>query len=103
MGRGNFAEDFKLDPSKQITERGHSKSNEAAPTTNMRIHDLRHNFTSQLQAAGVSDSIIMAFTGHKTRVMLHRHAHANDEHKEGNLCLANCRTQTRWKRNFLAS
>ena len=48
---------------------------------NIRIHDLRHNFTSHLQAGGVSDSIIMAITGHKTHVMLHRYSHANDEHK----------------------
>ena len=47
----------------------------------LRPHDLRHNFTSQLQAAGVSDSIIMSITGHKTHVMLHRYSHANDEHK----------------------
>ncbi len=43
--------------------------------------NLRHNFTSQLQAAGISDSIIMSITGHKTHVMLHRYSHANDEHK----------------------
>ena len=47
----------------------------------LRPHDLRHNFTSQLQAAGVSDSIIMSITGHKTHVMLHRYSHANDDHK----------------------
>ena len=47
----------------------------------LRPHDIRHNFTSQLQAAGVSDSIIMSITGHKTHVMLHRYSHANDEHK----------------------
>lgn len=47
----------------------------------LRPHDLRHNFTSQLQAAGISDSIIMSITGHKTHVMLHRYSHANDEHK----------------------
>jgi len=41
-------------------------------------HDLRHNFTSMLQARGVSDSIIMSITGHKTHVMLHRYSHAND-------------------------
>lgn len=49
--------------------------------SNLKPHDLRHNFTSQLQAAGVSDSIIMSITGHKTHVMLHRYSHANDEHK----------------------
>ncbi len=47
----------------------------------LRPHDLRHNFTSQLQAAGISDSIIMSITGHKTHVMLHRYSHSNDEHK----------------------
>jgi integrase len=47
----------------------------------LRPHDLRHNFTSQLQAAGVADSIIMSITGHKTHVMLHRYSHANDDHK----------------------
>ncbi|MGA7674951.1 MAG: tyrosine-type recombinase/integrase [Rhizomicrobium sp.] len=41
-------------------------------------HDLRHNFTSMLQVRGVSDSIIMSITGHKTNVMLHRYSHAND-------------------------
>lgn len=53
----------------------------AAEIENLRPHDLRHNFTSQLQAAGVSDSIIMSITGHKTHVMLLRYSHANDEHK----------------------
>ena len=37
----------------------------AAGVTGLRPHDLRHNFTSALQAAGVADSIIMAITGHK--------------------------------------
>ncbi len=41
-------------------------------------HDLRHNFTSMLQARGVADSIIMSITGHKTHVMLHRYSHSND-------------------------
>lgn len=49
-----------------------------AGVTNVRPHDLRHNFTSMLQAQGVSDSIIMSITGHKTHVMLHRYSHSND-------------------------
>ena len=49
-----------------------------ASVTNLRPHDLRHNFTSMLQARGVSDSIIMSITGHKTHVMLHRYSHSND-------------------------
>ena len=49
-----------------------------AGITGLRPHDLRHNFTSMLQAGGVSDSIIMSITGHKTHVMLHRYSHSND-------------------------
>ena len=65
-----------------------------AQINSLRPHDLRHNFTSQLQAGGVSDSIIMAITGHKTHVMLHRYSHANDEHKRRALeVLANLTSQ----------
>jgi hypothetical protein len=32
-----------------------------------------------LQAHGVSDSIIMSITGHRTHVMLHRYSHSNDQ------------------------
>ncbi len=65
----------------QSVRKGWLRLCKAARITNLRPHDLRHNFTSQLQAAGVSDSIIMSITGHKTHVMLHRYSHANDEHK----------------------
>jgi len=51
-----------------------------ASVNNLRPHGLRHNFTGQLQAGGVSDSIIMSITGHKIHVMLHRYSHANDAH-----------------------
>jgi integrase len=54
----------------------------AAGVDNLRPHDLRHNFTSVLQAQGVADSIIMAITGHKTHVMLHRYSHAADASKQ---------------------
>ena len=53
----------------------------AAQVTDLTPHDLRHNFTSILQAQGVSDSIIMSITGHKTQVMLHRYSHAADGSK----------------------
>ncbi len=53
----------------------------AAEVSALRPHDLRHNFTSVLQARGVADSIIMAITGHKTHVMLHRYSHAADASK----------------------
>lgn len=51
---------------------------QAAEVVDLTPHDLRHNFTSMLQAHGVSDSVIMSITGHKTHVMLHRYSHAND-------------------------
>ena len=65
----------------QSVRKGWLRLCNTARITNFHPHDLRHNFTSQLQAAGVSDSIIMSITGHKTHVMLHRYSHANDEHK----------------------
>ena len=39
------------------------------------------NVGQQLPEHGVSDSIIMAITGHKTHVMLHRYSHAADASK----------------------
>lgn len=51
----------------------------AAGATDLRPHDLRHNFTSMRQAQGISDSIIMSITGPKTHVMLHRYSHSNDQ------------------------
>jgi integrase len=51
----------------------------SCPLGDLRPHDLRHNFTSMLQAHGVSDSIIMSITGHRTHVMLHRYSHSNDQ------------------------
>jgi integrase len=53
-----------------------------AGVTNLTPHDLRHNFTSVLQAKGVADSIIMSITGHKTHVMLHRYSHSADVSKQ---------------------
>lgn len=62
----------------QSIRKGWLRLCEAAGVTNLRPHDLRHNFTSLLQAQGVSDSIIMSITGHKTHVMLQRYSHASD-------------------------
>jgi integrase len=50
----------------------------AGGVVDLTPHDLRHNFTSMLQAQGISDSVIMSITGHKTHVMLHRYSHSND-------------------------
>jgi integrase len=54
----------------------------SAGVANLRPHDLRHNFTSVIQAKGVSDSVIMSITGHKTHVMLHRYSHSADASKQ---------------------
>jgi integrase len=62
----------------QSVRKGWTRFGQAAGVANLRPHDLRHNFTSVLQAKGVADSIIMAITGHKTHVMLHRYSHSND-------------------------
>ena len=66
----------------QSIRKGWLRLCDAAGVSNLRPHDLRHNFTSLLQAQGVSDSIIMSITGHKTHVMLHRYSHANDAMKQ---------------------
>jgi len=48
----------------------------AANVVGLIRHDLRHNFTSQLQNAGVPDKIVMAITGHRTTKSFHRYSHA---------------------------
>jgi integrase len=58
--------------------RGWVRLCDTAQISDFTPHDLRHNFTSILQAEGVSDSIIMSITGHKTHVMLHRYSHSTD-------------------------
>lgn len=54
----------------------------AADVRNLIRHDMRHNFVSQLQDAGVPDKITMAITGHKTVVSLHRYSHSKDRAKQ---------------------
>ena len=81
QSRWVFPARYDLDEPMQSIRKGWLRLCAIAKISALRPHDLRHNFTSQLQAAGVSDSIIMSITGHKTHVMLHRYSHANDEHK----------------------
>ncbi|MBF0495312.1 MAG: site-specific integrase [Deltaproteobacteria bacterium] len=38
-----------------------------------RFHDLRHTFNTLMRKAGVSKSVIMQLTGHKTDAMFHRY------------------------------
>lgn len=76
-----FPARYNVDEPMQSIRRGWLRLCAKAKVSILRPHDLRHNFTSQLQAGGVSDSIIMSITGHKTHVMLHRYSHTNDQHK----------------------
>lgn len=41
--------------------------------TDFRFHDLRHTFNTNMRRAGVSQSVIMKLTGHKTAAMFHRY------------------------------
>ena len=49
----------------RVIRKGWKRLCEQAEVSDLTRHDLRHNFVSRLQAAGVSDSIIMDITGHK--------------------------------------
>lgn len=53
----------------------------AGARVTVTAHELRHNFVSQLQIAGMSDTIIMDLTGHRTLTMLKRYSHSRDAHR----------------------
>ena len=40
---------------------------------NLRFHDLRHTFNTNMRKAGVAPSVIMKMTGHKTAAMFNRY------------------------------
>jgi integrase len=50
-----------------------------AKLTNLRIHDLRHSYASQLVSAGFSLPIIGALLGHTQPSTTHRYAHLADD------------------------
>ena len=76
-----FPTRFDISQPMQSIRKGRLRLCKKAKVSILRPHHLRHNFTSELQAAGVSDPIIMSITGHKTHVILHCYSHDNDEHK----------------------
>ena len=43
------------------------------------LHDCRHTFNTNMRKAGVSESVIMAITGHSTREMFDRYNVVDDE------------------------
>jgi integrase len=50
-----------------------------AGINNLRIHDLRHSFASQLASSGSSLPLIGALLGHNNPVTTHRYAHLFDD------------------------
>jgi integrase len=51
----------------------------AAQLTDLRIHDLRHSYASQLVSAGFSLPVIGALLGHTQPSTTHRYAHLHDD------------------------
>ncbi|MCC2651648.1 MAG: integrase [Microvirga sp.] len=51
----------------------------SARISNLRIHDLRHSFASQLVGAGFSLPVIGGLLGHSTPTTTHRYAHLADD------------------------
>jgi integrase len=45
------------------------------------FHDLRHTFNTNMRKAGISESVIMAITGHSTREMFDRYNTIDEEDK----------------------
>jgi integrase len=48
---------------------------EAAGVTDLRVHDLRHTFASQLASSGASLALIGSLLGHSSPTTTHRYAH----------------------------
>jgi integrase len=51
----------------------------AAGISNLRIHDLRHSFASQLASGGASLPLIGALLGHSNPSTTHRYSHLFDD------------------------
>jgi integrase len=51
----------------------------AAKLSNLRIHDLRHSYASQLASAGIGLHVIGALLGHTQPSTTHRYAHLFDD------------------------
>jgi integrase len=45
---------------------------------NLRFHDLRHTFNTNMRKAGVDNTVIMKLTGHKTLSMFQRYNHVDE-------------------------
>jgi integrase len=59
-----------------------SRASVKAGIGHRRFHDLRHTFTTNCLKAGVSRTVIMKLTGHKTLAMFLRYSHLDKEQSE---------------------
>ncbi|KMY66196.1 hypothetical protein AAU61_17000 [Desulfocarbo indianensis] len=67
---------------KYTVGRSFSRAAEKAKVGHRRFHDLRHTFATNCQKAGVSRTVIMKLTGHKTMAMFLRYSHLDREQSE---------------------
>ncbi len=68
----NFVFTYQGNPLKSIKvalKKGFKK----AKIEDFRLHDLRHTYTTNARKAGARESVIMKFTGHRTRSMFTRY------------------------------
>ncbi|MDD3802242.1 MAG: site-specific integrase [Desulfuromonas thiophila] len=61
-------------------KRGFDRACQRAKLTDLRIHDLRHTFASQLVMAGVDLTTVSRLLGHKTLTMTLRYSHLAPDH-----------------------
>jgi len=76
---------FYGEPGKDGQRRGYtlnkvwSSALQQAEIDDLRFHDLRHEATSRLVEAGLSDQQVVSITGHKSMQMLRRYTHLRSE------------------------
>ena len=59
-----------------------AKACKRAGIVNLHFHDLRHCAVTNLRKAGISDSVIMSISGHKTNAMFRRYDSVDREDRE---------------------
>ncbi|KIX11605.1 hypothetical protein X474_25050 [Dethiosulfatarculus sandiegensis] len=67
---------------KQYSVRFFKRACAKAKVESYRFHDLRHTFSTTALKAGISRTVIMKLTGHKTLAMFLRYAHLDREQSE---------------------
>jgi len=77
-----FTQDDGTSICKYTVGRSFSRAALKAKVGHKRFHDLRHTFATNCQKAGVSRTVIMKLTGHKTMAMFLRYSHLDREQSE---------------------